>query len=118
MSEPADLPIAMTKRAKRDPSGTISSKVEWLLSQKSKAYKNVFDNSDGRVVLRDLYELIRPDLSTPLGGGDGSLAALKLAQSDGRREVWEHLMKRLRLNPRSIQEYAQRFAEEDEGESW
>jgi hypothetical protein len=104
-------------RERKDPPTRMADRVRWLLTRKSRAYTTVFDGTEGRVVLRDLYELIRPSIATPMNAPDGSMQALKMAESEGRRAVWQHIMTRLRLQPDTIETLANRF-DEPEGDTW
>ena len=98
---------------RRDPPPGIGNRVRYILGRKFRAYANVFDTEEGRVVLRDLYELIQPITTTPIQGGDGVLHSLRLAKSDGAREVWEHIRKRLSLTGEEIERQAMKYETEE-----
>lgn len=76
------------------------------------AYQSVFATLGADLVLEDLYDLIRPDVSAPHIVQDGVLHALYLAELDGRRAVWEHLAGRLQLSPYALIQRATQVEED------
>lgn len=78
-----------------------------LLNQRRKAYRNTFDNPEGRRVLADLRRFCRAD--RPTADVNNVYTTYLL---EGRREVWLRVMSHLNLTEEDVIHLIEDYSDE------
>jgi hypothetical protein len=90
-----------------------------LLGRKSRAYNALFHasghggelNADAKVFLTDIIEFCQPYATTHIAGPDGKIDPIQAAVQEGKRSVYNHIIKRLKLDDLRVIEMAQQQKE-------
>jgi hypothetical protein len=90
-----------------------------ILGRKSRAYNALFHatgegrelNGDAKIFLTDIIEFCQPYATTHIAGPDGKIDPIQAAVQEGKRSVYNHIIKRLKLDDLKVIEMAQQQQE-------